>query len=140
MAVSLAGAIARVQTLADAITGIKLVPDYPPEKLATAPAAVVYMGAGEWHCEAMQKRWRGNVMVEVLVGRNQPDIPAAYKLLTGFAEAFANKLESEPTLNGTCDQIMFPIRQEAPVLISYAQLEYVMLVFTVPVSCTNAIT
>lgn len=139
MTVSLADAIARVQTLADAIAGIKLVPEYPPEKLATAPAAVVYMGAGEWHCEAMQKRWRGNVIVEVLVGSNQPSVPAAFKLLTGFAEDFANALEGDPTLNNTCDQIIFPIRQEAPVMTKYAEIDYVMLVFAVPVSCTNAI-
>ena len=139
MAVSLAGAIARVQTLVDAITSIRLVPDYPPEKLGAVPAAIVYMGAGEWHCEAMQKRWRGDIVLEIMVGRTQPDLASAFEALTGYAESVANKLEGDPNLNNTCDQIVFPIRQEAPALVDYAGIEYVMVRWHIPVSCTNAI-
>jgi hypothetical protein len=136
---SLAGAIARVQTLADGISTLRLVPDYPPEKLAVAPAALVYMGAGAWHCEAMQKRWLGDIVLEVFVGRNQPDLARAFELLTGYAESVADALEGDPTLNNTCDQIVFPIRQEAPVMTQYADNEFVVVRWAIPVSVTNAI-
>ena len=140
MTVSLAGAIARVQALADTITTIRLVPNYPPEKLAVVPAALAYMGPGEWHCQASQKQWKGDIILEVLVGRNQPDLARAFELLTGYAEDVANQLENDPTLNGTCDAIMFPIRQEAPAMTQYGDLEYVMLRLAIPVACMNAIT
>lgn len=140
MTVSLANAIARVQTLADAITGIRSVPDYPPEKLASAPAALAYMGAGEWHCQAGLKQWQGDIVLEILVGRNQPDLPRAFEALTGYAEDVANQLENDPTLNGTCDVIVFPIRQEAPVMVQYADVDYMMLRFAIRVKCENAIT
>jgi len=52
----------------------------------------------------------------------------------------ANQLENDPTLNGTCDAIMFPIRQEAPAMTQYGDLEYVMLRLAIPVACMNAIT
>ena len=140
MTKSLADSIARVQTLMDGITSIRTNPEYPPDMIGAYPACVVYMGSGEWHCQAGQKEWRGNIVIEILVPRMRPNLSDAFELLTGYAESVANALEDEPTLNETCDAIMFPIIQEAPAATTWGTDELVSVRWQVPITVANAIT
>jgi len=139
MTLSLASAIARVQTLMDGITSIRTRPDYPPDMIGAYPACLVYMGSGEWHCQAGQKEWRGNIVIEILVPRQVPNLSRAFELLTGYAESVADALEDEPTLNNTCDAIMFPIIQEAPAATMWGSDELVGVRWLVPITVTNDI-
>ena len=139
MTKSLADSIARVQTLMDGITSFRFKPEYPPDMLGAYPACVVYMGAGEWHCQASQKEWRGNIVIEVLVSK-LPNLADAFEKLTGYAEDIANALEDEPTLNETCDAIIFPIIQDAVSMGPWGTDEPVSLRFQVPITVSNAIT
>ena len=139
MTKSLADSIARVQTLMDGITSFRFKPEYPPDMLGAYPACVVYMGSGEWHCQASQKEWRGNIVIEVLVSK-LPNLADAFEALTGYAEDIANALEDEPTLNETCDAIIFPIIQDAVSMGPWGTDEPVSLRFQVPITVSNAIT
>ena len=140
MAQSITGALARVQTLMDAITTFKSVPAYPPEKLAISPAAVVYLGAGQWHCVAMQMEFRGNLSMDVMVPRNQPDLQTAFKSQTALSVLIAKSLEGDPTLSNTVSQINFPIIQSAPTMTMYNEQEYVSVRWDIPVVVTMDIT
>ena len=139
MTKSLADSIARVQTLMDGIVSFRFKPEYPPDMIGAYPACIVYMGSGEWHCQAGdQKEWRGNIVIEVLVTR-LPDLADAFEKLTGYAEDVANALEAEPTLNETCDAIMFPIIQEPISETIWLSDRPISLRFQVPITVTNNI-
>ena len=140
MTKSLADSIARVQTLMDGIVSFRFKPEYPPDMIGAYPACIVYMGSGEWHCQAGQKEWRGNIVIEILVPRMRPNLSDAFELLTGYAESVANALEDEPTLNETCDAIVFPIIQEPISMGPWGTDEPVSLRFQVPITVSNAIT
>lgn len=140
MTKSIAAAIDRVQDLADAITTIRLVPAFPTEQIGATPAAMVYMGAGEWRCQADRKQWVGDIVWEILVPRS--NLPMAFHLLTDYAEDVANALEGDiaPPLNDTVDQLMFPIRQAAPVMVNVAGVDYVSVTWTITVDIWTEIT
>jgi len=134
MTKGLSYAIARVQDLVDEVSGIRFMPDYPPEKLPSAPATVCYMGAGTWNCQSGAYQWTGDLVLELLIARNQPDLPNAFELATGYVEKIINELDQDETLNATVDQIMFPIRQDLPAMVQYGELEYIMVRLSIPVN------
>jgi len=145
MAKTVAAAIARVQEVMATVTSddssIRSLPEFPPDMIGVYPASVVSVGNAEWHCGAGQREFRGDIIIRLFVPRMTPNLSRAHELLLGYAESMANAFEAdnEVTLNGTVEQIDFPIYQDEPVEGVWGTDELVMLRWRMRVIIANAI-
>lgn len=139
MSQSIAGAIARIQTLVGAISGIKAAPTAPPGQMAQYPYAMIYQGAGTWTTEASgTKRFEGNLVLELHVPF--ADLSRASDTLAGYVESVVNALAGDPTLNSTVATIQWPIAFDGLVARNYAGTDTLAYVWRIPVRMVNAIT
>ena len=138
MSQSVLGALQYMMDLVGAISGIRGAPDYPEEITNVYPFAIAYVGAGEWHCQAGQKEFRGDLVLELHVSRK--DLPRDAEKLMGYVESIPNAIENAPTLNNTCAQVMFPIQFSGLVASQYGSQETLAYIWRVRVSVWSAIT
>jgi len=140
----LADAITQIQTMMDEITTFVRVYENPPDQIPQYPAAVVSMGAGEWHCEMGDyKKFNGNIAIDVFVLRQAPGLTQAYEQLASIAESIANKLLKDPNLGNTVNQMDLmnqPITQTAAENVVYDSTALVTVRWLVPVIIRNPAT
>ena len=101
---ALRDAIARLQSHAGALSGMKEAPIDPPESANQFPFAVSYVRNGSWHVESAGFSHAFVTLVtEIHLARNilPLDIVAALP----FFEPFLRKLLADQTLNATVDNI-----------------------------------
>jgi len=139
---TLLGAVAAIQDVADAMTGIRYAPDYPPDSLNIFPCAICYGARGE------RQGLGGNgwveahdiIFCEIHVPRK--DLARDVALLMPFVETFCNDLLEDVTLGGDVTAIEPPITWEVLERTFDAQgaVKTLCLRFTIPVKLVNAIT
>lgn len=138
MAQSVEGAIARVQTLVGALSGVRKAPTTPPESMNEFPFAIAYLGTGEWtHYTNGGKQFLGDIMVELHVARK--DLPRNVGLLMDYAESIPNAIMADVTLNGTVSSVN-GVRCEGLRAVNYAQgLETLAMAWAVHIKMQNGL-
>jgi hypothetical protein len=105
-AMSVDSAIARLQDISQALTGvtIKSAPDYPIENEEPLPMSVAYLSGGSY--EAVNKttiKYLPKVNVEFHFSRI--NLKQAYQQINSVALEFSQRLQGDPTLNTTVQTI-----------------------------------
>lgn len=101
-------AIARLQVLALACTGIKSAPDYPIEDATALPLAIAHITEGN----AIQQNatmTQCNLVVAVDFHFARVNIKDAYQRIDTLIPEYLTRLGGDPTLSGTVDTIQFPV-------------------------------
>jgi len=102
--VALRDAIARLQSHAGALAGMKEAPIDPPESANQFPFAVSYMRSFSWKIESAGFSHAFVMLItEIHVARNV--LPLDVQLALPFFEPFLRKLLADQTLGGTVDNI-----------------------------------
>jgi len=139
MTQSISGAIARVQTLVGAISGVAAAPTTLPGKLTQFPFALIYPGSGSWTTEAATaKRYEGELILELHVAYKE--LGRSSDLLASYVESVVNELADDPTLSGTVATIQWPVRFDGLVGRNYGDVETLAYVWHIPIRMANAIT
>ena len=98
---TVSGAVARIQTIAAAVSGVNVAPSLPPEQIAQFPVAVSYVSectvAARYSGAHAHSQWI--ITTEIHVSRK--DLPRDYDLLDDIGAAFAVAVAAEPDLTGT---------------------------------------
>ena len=105
----LRAAIAQIQTYMLTLTGMREAPTDAPEQPHVFPFAICAPAEGEW--TGLQVAWKQGlqtVSLDIHVARK--DLPRDIQKLADFEDAVPNILIANPTLNGTVDTIVYPIR------------------------------
>jgi hypothetical protein len=103
---TVATAVARLQTIAGAVSGVNVAATLPPESLAQFPVAISYvsdclLGARYTGAHA-HSQWV--LTTEIHVSRK--DLPRDYDLLDDIGPAFAVAVIAEPDLTGTVSAVI----------------------------------
>lgn len=139
MAQSIVGAIARVQALVGAITGVAAAPTTLPGKLTQFPFALIYPGPGSWITEAAStKRYEGELTLELHVAYKE--LGRSSDTLAGYVESIVNELADDPTLNGTVATVQWPVQFDGLVGRTYGDVDTLAYVWHIPIRMFNAIT
>jgi len=102
--VALRDAIARLQSHAISLSGVKEAPIDPPESANQFPFAISYVRSGSWHVESAGLSHAFVVLVtEIHVARNI--LPLDIQAALPFFEPFLRKLLADQELNGTVNNI-----------------------------------
>ena len=122
-------AIARLQVLALACTGINRAPDYPIEDATALPLSIAHLVSGEGRADnASTVRLLSVVDVDFHFPR--VNITDTYKKIYALVPEYECRLAGDPTLNGIVDTITFPV----PFAVTLAQWDSIvtqMVSFTV---------
>jgi len=102
---SLPGAIARLQTLALTISGIKDAPSTPPESINVFPFVVAYPARGEYITEGSGTT-RGLHTIHTEIHYARTLLGAAVTSATSMIETYSDTILADLTLNGTVDTIV----------------------------------
>ena len=98
---TVATAVARLQTIAGAVAGVNVANSLPPEQLAQFPVAVSYVSecalAARYSGAHAHSQWI--LTTEIHVSRK--DLPRDYDTLDDIGAAFAVAVAAEPDLTGT---------------------------------------
>jgi hypothetical protein len=97
---SIQDAIDAINVLLRAVSGIRVVPDDPPDSMNIYPFAVVYPGSGTWDQGVPGERLGlCSLIVELHVARR--DLPTAVQHALTFADTVPDALMADPTLTGS---------------------------------------
>jgi hypothetical protein len=103
---SLAGAIADIQTKALTITGIKAAPTNPPESINQLPFSVCYARSLA-DTELATAGWTNAIFTIVCeLHCSRQVLPKAVAQSTPLAEALLSKIVADPTLSGTVQTVV----------------------------------
>lgn len=130
---SLSGAISRLQALVLACTSVsvKAAPDYPTEDNTLMPLAIAHIMSGDGQCDnATMVRLRLTVGVDVHF--SAASIKQAYTQITALIPEFIKRVSADPTLNGNCDTVIFPMTYEV-TRFDWAGVDTMALRFVVPI-------
>ena len=135
MTLSLDGAIRRVNALGLACTTIspriKKADNYPTEDASMLPMMVTLCTNGTGQADdATISRELLNISCTVHFSRD--NLTAAYTQANLFIVEFLRRLAGDPTLNGTCDAIDYPVNVAA-VPQEYNLVPTVAYEFTIPI-------
>lgn len=101
-------AIARLQVLALACTGINKAPSYPIEDATALPLAIAHIVAGEATADnASTARLLNVVNVDFHFAR--VNIKDAYQRINTLVPEYLQRLCGDPTLHGAIDTIIYPV-------------------------------
>ena len=103
-------AIARIQDIVLSSTDltIKAAPDWPTESLSMMPLAITHIGSGSGSQDnATTTRFVLNLKTDVYFDVHV--LKLAYQSIDKFIPEFIKRLGGDPTLNGTVQNIVFPI-------------------------------
>jgi len=106
MTTAIDSAIARLQDISQALTGItiKSAPDYPIENVDPLPMSVAYVSAGRFEAlNATTTLLFPTVNVEFHFSRL--NLKQAYQQINAVVFEYAQRLAGDPKLNGTVDTI-----------------------------------
>jgi len=104
MSMTLASAIAAVQTKAGALSGIKAAPTNPPESANQFPFAVSYPRTGR--AEFASAGWANyfhTLFCEIHISRQL--LPQAIATALPYAELLPSAIMADPTLGGTVNEV-----------------------------------
>lgn len=97
-------AIARIQSLARGLPGMKQAPSLPPEQAASYPFCVCFPLRGAW--SAQSDGWLiglHTIAAEIHIARR--DLPIDVDVALPFIESFPAAILSDPTLNGNVQTV-----------------------------------
>ena len=140
MAQSISGALARVQTLVGALSGIRKAPTEPPASMNAFPFSIAYIGPGEWtEYSNGGKQFLGDLMLELHVAFK--DLPRNVAELMDYVESIPNAiLGDNSNLNSTVSSVN-GMRFDGMRVVAYAQgLETLALSWAIHVKMQNALT
>ena len=100
-------AIARIQTIARGLDGMREAPEYVPESINQFPFALTYYRQGETTTMVGWRKGLHTVHCEIHVARQI--LPNALKQAMPFYDALLAGLEADPTLGGTVSTIVWPV-------------------------------
>ena len=125
----LATAIARVQTLVGALSGMKGAPSKMPDKLHSFPFSVAYPGAGTWAMAYMGGaaiQDTGQIVIDLHLCSQDKGVAAAMDALGDYFETLPKALAADETLDGNItDQGMGPqiIVHDGLLALTYAGID-----------------
>lgn len=100
-------AIARIQTLARGLAGMREAPEYVPENINQFPFALTYYRQGNTTAMTGWRKGLHTVFCEIHVARQI--LPAALKTAMPYYQSMIAALEGDPTLDGTVSTIVWPV-------------------------------
>ena len=102
---TIAAAIADLQTKALSLSGVKAAPASPPEAMSQFPFAVCYARSGTLRqTSAGWATYLHTLICEIHVARQM--LPRAVEQAMPYIELFAAKLIADPTLGGTVSTVV----------------------------------
>ncbi len=108
MSLTLQAAIVAIQNKADALTGVRGAPDYPPEDINVVPFAVTYMSSARHEIGSAGRMTSFfNLVTEIHVSRK--DLPRDIAGVIAYADSFPAALRDDPTLGGAITAIVGPV-------------------------------
>jgi hypothetical protein len=136
--------VMQIQDAMGALPGMKSAPDYPPESIDMFPFTVAYEGAGTWELSAGQKRWIGDVIVELHMARK--DLPRDVAKAAYYSDKVPNAILKEFTsdlLGGTTEAIT-SIKSSGIVFMQYNTAqgagEHLGIIYSVNIKLISSIT
>lgn len=142
MANAIDNAIARIQDIALAMTGITLksAPDYPIEAPDPLPFGAAYLTGGEFRVtNATMHHNFPNIRVEFHFSR--VNLKQAYQQINAVALEFPKRIAGDPTLNNTITTVLAGIEHPIPYEVrpfEWGQIATQMLAFTIPLKTLQA--
>lgn len=127
-------AIARLQDiiLSSSDVTIKAAPDYPISDATALPLAIAHVGNGNLQADnKTTARIITNIFVDVHFPRQL--LKSTYQQIDALIIEYARRLAGDPTLNGTVQNIVFPVTWEAPAPVQWDSVQTQMVRFTIPV-------
>lgn len=116
MAVTIADAVAQLQTLARGMAGIVEAPEFVPESANQFPFAISYANSGS--VSFPSKGWAiGQHELVTELHFSRISLPAAIEQSLPYFETFIDLIIADPKLNGTIDTV-------TGVSYEFGQLEY----------------
>jgi hypothetical protein len=101
---ALQDAIAKIQSLVGAVSGIRAAPEYLPESINIFPYAVCYAGSGSYDfAPAGVMKGLHNIILEIHVARK--DLPRDTEKVMDYADSIPLAIMHDPTLSATVSTI-----------------------------------
>jgi len=98
MTLTIAGAIAQVQTLAAALTDMAMAPSYPLESFNEFPFAITFQGPSRYEGGPVKQQFI-TLITEIHVSR--ANLPVNIAKVAGYGDTFPAAIWADPTLAGT---------------------------------------
>ena len=98
MTLTIAGAIAQVQTLAAALTDMAMAPSYPLESFNEFPFAITFQGPSRYEGGQVKQQFI-TLITEIHVSR--ANLPVNVAKVAGYGDTFPAAIWADPTLNST---------------------------------------
>src|SRR5512139_3347037 len=97
---TLQAAIAKIQDIAGAVSGIRAAPEYLPETINIYPFLVCYAGSGSYeYAPAGVMKGLHNIILELHIARK--DLPRDTEKAMPYADSIPLAIFHDPTLGGT---------------------------------------
>lgn len=105
-------AIAAIQDIWEALTGIRAAPDYAPDKLPVLPAVITYpvRGTLEGMGGSTSSRDEHTIYSEFHIARK--DLARDLTTLIPFIDTFRNEIVGAPLLSDSVTSVLYPIDYE----------------------------
>lgn len=113
MTKSITTAVANIQTLVAALSGMRSAPAQPPDSAGAFPFGVSYIGAVEVNQASLTQRTHiFTIITEIHVARK--DLPRDVAKLDPYPTAFPDAIWDAPTLSGAVDTVLGVVGQLIP--------------------------
>ena len=135
---TLVQAIAALQDLTGALTGVREAPDYPPGAIGVTPVFIAVPGSGEYTGlnQTLAKN-RHVIALQLWVSRN--DLARDVKELAPYIDTVSNMLLKNVTLTNTVETIVMPITYSVGPRES-GGIQYLVCEWQITVKQENAVT
>lgn len=125
---SLQTAIARVQTLMAALSGIKVAPALLPDNVNDYPFIIAYDGEANWDMPTFDAtaQHEGTIVIELHAGSRDKGVRQAIEKALPFAESVPKALLGDPRLNDTVSWLQYgssPITSSGLIIMEYGGIE-----------------
>lgn len=142
MAKTIDDAVAALQTIVGAISGIRSAPDEPPERAAAFPFIICHQSTGTFETETANDgtdtavKGLHTIVLQLHVARR--DLPRAYAKAIPYPELIKNVIfkQANLTLSGTIDTIVSEISYTFGDL-EYGGVDTLGYIFQIPVKIKN---
>lgn len=113
MAKSITTAVANIQTIVAALSGMRQAPSQPPDSAGAFPFGVSYIGAVDVTQASLTLRTHiFTIITEIHVARK--DLPRDVAKLDPYPTAFPDAVWTTPTLTGAVDTVLSVVGQLIP--------------------------
>lgn len=135
---TLVQAIAALQDLTGALTGVREAPDYPTGSIGVTPIFLAVPSSGEYTgLNSLLAKNRHVIALQLWVSRK--DLARDVKLLTPYIDTVSNMLLANVTLGGTIETIIMPITYTVGAR-EYGSATYLVCEWQITVKQENTIT